>query len=552
MSATRVDPNNPSTFPSGFYRLSSPDGSVKCLKMDGSKRYIAGYANVAEVIDSQDEVVGIDVLKDAWNKWKSNPEFCILTLLHSNIPIAKVVFDPVTDSEGNVYKSGVDDKGLYLVAEVRDDIQIANDTWAKIQSGELRGYSIGGQNVIPPVRECKNGKCFRRLKGIELHETGIVPRPANRVSLFTMLKSDTLERLSEITNEIHDSVLKDSVVKVSKQPDIEGKYHLFVEGGKDCPIYKMVSDCLLRSNESVTKSTKVVDEMDVNVEYVPLFDLALLRPFSVKSDSPLTEGGGMVALTPSPTHEPMVGEPTMNEKKEDCTPNAPTEVPVEVKPSVDEKPIAPLTMETLAADIAQMREKLDELTKAEYPWDECIADRLKDGYSQPQAERICGAIRSRTIGKDGSKATWDSFLADLEKADIAKGLISKSEKTEEKPCGCAEKAKVDAPVIVAPTAPPAQVIAPAPVVEAKAETPKPEIPVAIPSPPPEPAPVPVVKVEPVVTVPMVEVKPIPPVTVPTEPTIIQRGKSIPDKTPAGLDLESINKMSWRELNRLRG
>jgi hypothetical protein len=32
---------------------------------------------------------------------------------------------------------------------------------------------------------------------------------------------------------------------------------------------------------------------------------------------------------------------------------------------------------------------------AEYPWDQCISDRLKEGYSQDSAEKVCGSIKNR-------------------------------------------------------------------------------------------------------------------------------------------------------------
>lgn len=32
---------------------------------------------------------------------------------------------------------------------------------------------------------------------------------------------------------------------------------------------------------------------------------------------------------------------------------------------------------------------------ADYPWNKCIADQLKRGYSQKDAERICGEIKAK-------------------------------------------------------------------------------------------------------------------------------------------------------------
>ncbi len=48
------------------------------------------------------------------------------------------------------------------------------------------------------------------------------------------------------------------------------------------------------------------------------------------------------------------------------------------------------------------------LDKAKYPWDQCIADQLKRGYTKEQAQKICGAIRARS--KEGE--------IELEKKDL--------------------------------------------------------------------------------------------------------------------------------------
>lgn len=531
-SNTSVVPkSNTLDLPSGKFKLSSPDNmSFKVIKTEGN-RYIAGYANVADIVDSQNDIMPVHVLKEAWEKWKSNPEFCILSLLHSNIPLAKVVFDPVQDSDGTLYRSGVDERGLYIVAKVRDDVKIANDAWQKIESGELRGFSIGGQNVIPPVKECKDGICRKIPQKIELHEVGIVTRPANRVSLFTVLKDDSLLRLSEESNKIHDMIFRESIVKVSKVPDIEGKYHIFVDSKEDCPMKNMVSMeieqfCI----NAKIDSFKVVKEMDSTVDWIPLFDLALLRPFTIKGDESLTEDSGTVASTLSPTDKPIVSELTMSEKKDEKKEGMSTKQtvdPIQVKPEEVksetlvpvEKPveaIAPLTLETLAADIASIKEQIgklakanEDLEKAKYPWDQCISDRLADGYSQERAEKICGAIKAGTIRHSATKEDMDKFIeSEIAKTDIKKAETPKVEplpevKVEVKPVEVKlpEVKVVEQPTIVQPVTPPVEV---APVVE------------------------------------------------PIEPKIVQRGKSVSHEEPkAELDLLGIYKMKWSDMPKRR-
>lgn len=40
-----------------------------------------------------------------------------------------------------------------------------------------------------------------------------------------------------------------------------------------------------------------------------------------------------------------------------------------------------------------------EKEEFKYSWDECIADRKSEGYSDIAAERICGAIRYKTVNR---------------------------------------------------------------------------------------------------------------------------------------------------------
>lgn len=42
---------------------------------------------------------------------------------------------------------------------------------------------------------------------------------------------------------------------------------------------------------------------------------------------------------------------------------------------------------------------MKEFCKEKYPWDQCILDQKKKGYSQERAEKICGAIRAGTAKK---------------------------------------------------------------------------------------------------------------------------------------------------------
>lgn len=151
---------------------------------DNGKLIIAGYASV-EIIDSQKELIPLEVLKEAWNKFSENEDFMIGTLMHSNIPVIKILKE-YKDSKGELWKSGVDDTGLFIVAVVNDTIEKGKQARELIEKGALAGFSIGGEALASSVH-CE-GKCYTRIDKMELHEIAVVDKPANKASVFTIVK----------------------------------------------------------------------------------------------------------------------------------------------------------------------------------------------------------------------------------------------------------------------------------------------------------------------------------------------------------------------------
>jgi HK97 family phage prohead protease len=149
---------------------------------DEGERIIAGYASV-ELVDKQGDLIPNDVLRKAWDKFISNPDFMTSQLLHSNVPIAKFLLEHPKVPK----KAGVDEKGLFVIAKVRDDIKKADEAWDLIKSGQLRAFSIGGE-ALKRSFIC-DGRCYKRIDELELHEISIVASPANQGSYFTIVKS---------------------------------------------------------------------------------------------------------------------------------------------------------------------------------------------------------------------------------------------------------------------------------------------------------------------------------------------------------------------------
>ena len=175
------------------------DDPISVLK-GGNDLIVAGYASV-EVVDKQGDVITKEALKDAFRKFMENPSYRNVQLAHSNIQVGDVVPN-YTDSEGRLWKSEVDDVGMFVVVQLRNDIEKAKEVSAEIRKGVLRGFSIGGQ-AFKRVRKSdpKRGD-YQEISKLELHEITICEKGINPEATFSILKEDTeVKNMTETEND---------------------------------------------------------------------------------------------------------------------------------------------------------------------------------------------------------------------------------------------------------------------------------------------------------------------------------------------------------------
>lgn len=98
----------------------SQTGSISVLKSSGDL-VVAGYASV-EMVDKQGDLITRDALKNAFDGFMKSQEFRNVQLAHSNIQVGSVI-DSYTDSSGRLWKSGVDDAGLFVVIKVQTTLR---------------------------------------------------------------------------------------------------------------------------------------------------------------------------------------------------------------------------------------------------------------------------------------------------------------------------------------------------------------------------------------------------------------------------------------------
>ncbi len=206
---------NPTVRTAGF----SAVGSDFILKAsEGSDLYIAGYASV-DMVDKQGDRIPASALTKAFGKFMGNKAFRNVQLAHSGIQVGEVV-DNYTDSEGRVWKSEVDEHGLFVVCRVRDDIQKAREVQKQVRSGDLKAFSIGGQALFRVTKTTPEHGTHREITDLELHEITLCKKGINPEARYTILKMDNTGSEQEMSNEAL-SEIRDSLSRVLKHIEDE-------------------------------------------------------------------------------------------------------------------------------------------------------------------------------------------------------------------------------------------------------------------------------------------------------------------------------------------
>lgn len=166
-------------------------------KADPEQRIVVGYAS-SERVDGQNDVVDSEALNQALGDYM---QWANLREMHQPKAVGKVL--QATPVRGTIQLKD----GSKLTNPLRITAQIIdNETWEKVKSGVLKGFSIGGK-VLQALTEKMNGKEIRRITGLQLHEISLVDRPANPDARIVLLKRDdavpasTEESMQKIEND---------------------------------------------------------------------------------------------------------------------------------------------------------------------------------------------------------------------------------------------------------------------------------------------------------------------------------------------------------------
>jgi len=186
------------------------------LKSKSDRFIIAGYASY-DVIDKEGDRVPLPVLAEAFERMMKIPERRNLNFYHTNIQIGRILPEWKSPS-GKVFRSGVDDHGLFIVAELFDDVEQARKVRRQMKRGNYLAFSIGGQ-ALKRKLICDDDVCWKEISKLDLHEITSCPRGVNQASKAVILRKD----IESFKNVAKMAGKNDSFINVLAKEDSEEK-----------------------------------------------------------------------------------------------------------------------------------------------------------------------------------------------------------------------------------------------------------------------------------------------------------------------------------------
>ena len=185
---------------------------------DEEKVMIVGGPASVEVVDREGHLITTDALKKAFKKYMDNFRGRNVMVMHSDVQVGHALPAYISKA-GNIFKSGVDDKGLFFISELRDDTKIANRVRDQIKKGGMSSYSIAGSATKSKEINKSDGSHILQVDDMELAEVTICEKGVNQNAHFELLKGDKAEGScvdGSCLTKSHDPAPDYNIVAISK------------------------------------------------------------------------------------------------------------------------------------------------------------------------------------------------------------------------------------------------------------------------------------------------------------------------------------------------
>ena len=162
--------------------------AVGIQKMDMVDPLVIGGPASVEMIDREGHLITTQALDKAFQKFMDNQRTRNVMVLHSDVQVGWAL--PAYISKGGqIFKSGVGDKGLFFICELRDDTAISKKVADQINQGMLKSYSIAGSAT--KIQNMKKGQTpYMQVDEMELAEVTICEKGVNQGASFELLKAE--------------------------------------------------------------------------------------------------------------------------------------------------------------------------------------------------------------------------------------------------------------------------------------------------------------------------------------------------------------------------
>ena len=199
-----------------LYFLLMSQISILLKSEQGRPFIIGGYASV-NIKDREGHRITLEALRKALPRFMGHPEYRNVMLMHSDVQVG-IVLPEWTDSQtGRIYKTEVDSNGLYCVAKLRDDIDIANKVKEEIEKGNILSFSIAGA-ASEKERAWENGQFVELIKDLDIFEVTLCCEGVNQLAKFEILQKrhDFDKKKRELLSEVEQYLTKAVIHELQK------------------------------------------------------------------------------------------------------------------------------------------------------------------------------------------------------------------------------------------------------------------------------------------------------------------------------------------------
>ena len=192
---------------------------------DDDSLVIGGPASI-ELVDREGHLITTKALGKAFQKYMANFRTRNAMVLHSDVQVGWAL--PAYISKGGqIFKSGVDDKGLFFITELRNDTKISKKVMEQIHEGKLKSYSIAGSAVKTQTIQ-KGMQQIMQVDELELAEVTVCEKGVNQGASFDIIKADDAATASCIDGSClikeehaHDSIPEGVELMYKSDGDID-------------------------------------------------------------------------------------------------------------------------------------------------------------------------------------------------------------------------------------------------------------------------------------------------------------------------------------------